>query len=229
MVSFKKLREMVQVKGNGNIVSKTYPISSFLRLHIGVRGVVELIQSHEEKVEVDLDENLVEYFDVQNAGRTLFVTTEGKIRRGAFTKVVVRIYFRQFDHLVIWCDGGNVTCPTPITLNAPLDVKVQSIGNTSLNLNVPQLKVAIHAQGDTTLMGDCGVVEIKNHSEGHLYARELFASEVKLNSAAQGNVEVFADKKISIRHAGEGYIHYYGNAQLMDVLQHGDGEIKHCD
>jgi hypothetical protein len=229
MVSFKKLREMVQVKGNGNIVSKTYPISSFLRLHIAVRGVTELIQSNEEKVEVELDENLAQYFDVQNAGRTLFVSTEGKILRANYTKVVTRIYFRQIDHLVVRCEGGNVICPKPLMLNSPLDVKIQSEGNTSLNLNAPQLKVVIQAQGDTTLMGDCGIVEIKNQSEGHLHARDLFTSELKLNNAAQGNVEVFADKKISIRHAGEGYIHYYGNAQLMDVRQYGTGEIKHCE
>lgn len=220
---------MIQVKGNGNIVSKTYPVSSFLRLHIAVKGVTELIQSNEEKVEVELDDNLVEYFDATNAGSTLFVTTEGKLRTPVYSKAVVRVYFRQLDHLVIRCEGGNVVCAKPITLKVPLDVKIQSEGNTSLNLNVPQLKILIQAEGDTTLVGDCGVVDIKNQSEGHLYARELFASELKLNNSAAGNVEVFADKKISIRHAGEGYIHYYGDAQLMDVKQHGHGEVKHCE
>jgi hypothetical protein len=229
MVSFKKLRQMVQVKGNGNIVSKAYPVSSFLRLHIAVKGVTELIQSNEEKVEVEMDENLLDCVDVTNSGRTLFVTVAGKLRTPVFTKAVVRIYFRQIDHLVVSNEGGDVLCPQPISLNSPLDVKLQTEGNTHLHVNVPQLKLVTQSEGDLTLIGDCGLVELKNQSEGNLNARELFASELTLRNSGQGNVEVFADKKISIFHSGEGYIHYYGSAQLMDVKQHGDGEVRHCE
>lgn len=228
MVSFKKLRQMVKIQGNGNIVSKVFPVSSFLRLHIAVKGVTELIQSQEEKVEVEMDGNLVDCFSATNAGRTLYISTEGSLRTPVYTTAVVRIHFRQIDHLVVRCEGGNVTCPKPITLQTPLDVKVQSEGNTTLNLSVPQLKLVAQTQGDITLLGDCGSVDIKTQSEGHLYARELFASELTLRNASQGNVEVFADKKISITHAGHGYVHYYGDAQLMDVKQYGHGEVRHC-
>jgi hypothetical protein len=228
MVSFKKLRQMVQVKGNGNIVSKTHSVSSFLRLHIGVRGITELIQSDEEKVEVELDENLMEYFSVMNSGRTLFVSLEsGVLRTPVFTKAVVRIYFRQIDHLVVRCEGGDVVCPQMISLASPLDLKVQNEGNVQLQVSTPQLKVLLQAEGNTTLSGDCGIVEIKNQSVGDLFAKELFASELTLRNSGQGNLEVFADKKISISHAGQGYIHYYGDAQLMDVKQYGQGEVKH--
>jgi hypothetical protein len=229
MVSFKKLREMVQVKGNGNIVSKTYPVSSYLRLHIANRGITELIQSSEEKVEIEMDENLISYFEVANAGRTLYVTTDGKIRTPHFTKSVVRIYMRQLNNLVIRCDGGDVVTPNPITLATPLDLLVQSVGTVRLNLNAPSLKVVLQAQGDTHLMGDCGVVSIKNQSQGNLLAKELFCSELTLKNQAQGNVEVFADKKISIKHAGQGYVHYYGNGALVDVKQYGEGEVRHAE
>lgn len=228
MVSFKKLRQMVQVKGNGNIVSKTVSVSSFLRLHIGVRGITELIQSDEEKVEVELDENLMEYFSVMNSGSTLFVSVEGGLlRTPVFTKAVVRVYFRQMDHLVLRCEGGDVVCPQMISLASPLEVKMQSEGNLQLNVSAPQLKVSLQAQGNTTLAGKCGLVEIKNQSQGDLFAKELMASELTLKNSGQGNLEVFADKKISISHAGQGYIHYYGDAQLMDIKQHGQGEVKH--
>lgn len=228
MVSFKKLREMVQVKGNGNVVSKEYPISSFLRLHIAVRGVTELIQSQEEKVEVEMDENLLEYFSAMNSGRTLYVGTEGALRKPAFTHARVKIYFRQIDHLVIRCEGGEVRTPMPIILQSPLDLLVQSQGDVQLNVQAPQLKASLQMQGNITLTGDCGEVDLKTQSIGNLLARGLFASELKLKNSSQGNIEVFADKKIWIKHHGQGYIHYYGDAQLMDVTQWGQGEVRHC-
>lgn len=217
---------MVQVKGNGNIVSKAYPISSFLRLHIGVQGVTELIQSQEEKIEIEMDENLIEHFEAGNHGRTLYVSTEAKLRTPVFTKALVRIYFRQLEHLVIRCDGGDVRTPQQIVLSTPLELKVQSVGTTQINLQAPQLKAVLQAEGDTILSGDCGLVELKNQSQGNLFAKELFASELVLKNSAQGNVEVFADKKITISHMGQGYIHYYGEAQLMDVKQYGEGEVR---
>jgi Putative auto-transporter adhesin, head GIN domain len=227
MVSFKKLRQMVQVKGNGNIVSKSFPISSFLRLHIAVRGVTELIQSQEEKIEVEMDENLLEHFEVGNAGRTLYVSTEGKMRTPLFTKAIVRIYFRQIDQLVIRCDGGDVITPQPIRLVSPLDLKVQSIGMTTLNIQAPQLKVVLQSEGDCKLAGECVLVNIKNQSEGHLFAKDLHAHELILRNQADGNVEVFASEKISIFHSGTGYVHYYGDAQLMEVRHHGQSELRH--
>lgn len=219
---------MVQVKGNGNMVSKTYPISSFLRLHIAVRGITELIQSQEEKVEVEMDENLLEHFEAQNAGRTLYVSTEGKLRTPIFTKAIVRIYFRQLDQLVIRCDGGDVVSPQPLVLAAPLELKVQSVGLTTLNLQAPQLKVVLQAEGDCLLSGKCGIVHIKHQSQGNLFAKNLIASELTLKNQAEGDVEVFAEDKISIAHYGSGFVHYFGDAQLIDVKQYGHGEIKHC-
>ncbi len=228
MVSFKKLRQMVQVQGNGTMVSKTFQVSSFLRLHVAVKGLTELIQSDEEKVEVEMDENLAEYFSAVNSGSTLFVTTEGVLRTPVFTRAVVRIYLRQLDHLVVRCEGGDVVCPQLIHLQSPLDIKVQTEGNTELNFQTPQLKVLLQAEGNVTLKGRSGLVDIKNQSEGHLFAKDLLAKELTLKNQAQGNVEVFAEEKISISHSGQGYVHYYGPAQLIYIQQHGDGEVKHC-
>jgi hypothetical protein len=228
MVSFKKLRQMVQVKGNGNIVSKVFPVSSFLRLHIGVRGMTELIQSEEEKVVVEMDENLLDHFEALNSGRTLFVTTDAKVRTPMFTKSIVRIYLRQLDQLVLRSDHGDVITPQQITLATPLEIKVQAVGSTQLNIHSPQLKVSLQGKGDCTLSGKCGVVNINNQNDGHLFAKELVADELTLRNQADGNVEVCASEKISIFHTGTGFVHYYGNAQLLDVKQNGIGEVRHC-
>jgi hypothetical protein len=229
MVSFKKLRQMIEVKGNGNIVSREISVSSFIRLHIGGRGLVELYQSDEEKVIIETDENLQEYFEAGNSGRTLYVSAGAILKKPVYTKCIIRIYCRQIDVLYIRNEQGDLICPNEISLINPLKITIQTVGNTSLNINAPSIKMLCQAEGNISMKGKCESIEIKNQSQGDFFGKELLADKLTIKNMAQGNVELFAEKEIRISHFGEGYIHYYGNAVLKDVKQYGHGEIKHMN
>jgi hypothetical protein len=227
MVSFKNLRKMIEIKGNGNIVSREIKVSSFIRLHLSGKGVVELHKSDEEKVIVETDENLLEYFDVVNSGRTLYVSSEAKFKRPVYTSCRIKIYLRQVDTLYIRNDKADVVCPETISLPNSVDVTIQTVGNTELNFDCPAIKILCQAQGNVVLKGKCETISIKNQSEGNFNSSGLSADNLTIKNMAQGNVDLFANKTISIKHFGEGYIHYSGNAALKDVKQFGQGEITH--
>jgi hypothetical protein len=229
MVNFKKLRQMIEVKGNGNIVSRQVPVSSFVRLHLAATGLIELIQSNEEKVVIETDENLQDYFEAVNSGRTLYISSEAKFRKPAFTKCHTRVYLRQLSTLQVCCDGGEVICPDAITLTEPLEIKIQSVGNTSLYINAPAIKLVSQCQGDVAIKGACGHIDIKNKSEGNFSSKELIAETLSIKNMSEGNVDLFAAHNITISHFGEGDVHYYGNAVLKDVKQYGDGHISHVE
>jgi hypothetical protein len=229
MVNFKKLRKMIEVKGNGHVITKEFQVSSFVRLHISTKGSTKLFLSDEEKVIVHTDEDLMDYFDVTNSGRTLYVSSEAKFRKPHFTECTIEIYLRQIDKLYVRCDEGDVSCGNLIKLNNPIDVTVQSVGNTGLNLDAPSIKVLCQSEGNLTLRGRCDHIEIKNQSQGNLSAREMMAGDLKIKNMAEGNIELCADKTISISHYGEGSVLYWGKAALLDVKQYGDGIIKHME
>ncbi|MGL4598064.1 MAG: GIN domain-containing protein [Bacteroidia bacterium] len=226
MVNFKKLRQMIEVNGNGNIVSKEIEVSTFIRLHLGCKGVIELHQSDEEKVCIEADENLMEYCTAVNAGRTLYVATEGNIRQPVFTKCVVKVFFNQLNFLYVRNDGGNVVCHNQLVFTQPLEIKVQTTGDTTLDLIVPSLKLLNQAHGKTTLKGTCEKLDIKNQAFGDLDTSALETGELSIKNMAHGNVLLHADSSIKIAHYGNGFIHYTGNAVVKDVQQFGNGEIK---
>ncbi len=227
MVNFKKLRQMIEVKGNGNIVSKEIGVSTFVRLHLGCKGIVELYQSNEEKVMIETDENLLEYFTAANAGQTLYVAMEANLKRLAFTSCVIKVYVRQLDILYVRNDHGNVICKEELKLLNPLEVKIQSVGNTELNINAPSIKVSSQCQGNVALKGKCTTIEIKNQSEGDFTSKELLAEELTIKNMAQGNVELYSSKSISISHYGQGYVHFFGDGIIKSVKQYGEGLIQH--
>lgn len=218
---------MIEIQGNGNIVSREISVSTFIRLHLSGKGLIELHQSDEEKVIIETDENLQDFFAVANAGRTLYVSAEAKFRRPVYTHCVIKLYIRQLDTLYVRNEGANVVCPNEISLSQPLKITIQSEGNTELNLVVPSIKILCQAQGNVTLRGACEKIDIKNQSEGHFNAGQLKAGDVYIKNMAEGNVVLYAEKTIQMKHYGEGYVHYYGPAAVKDVVQYGDGEIKH--
>jgi hypothetical protein len=227
MVNFKNLRKMIEVQGNGNVISREIKVSSFIRLHLSGKGVIELHKSEEEKVIIETDENLQEYFEVANSGRTLYVTAEAKFKRPVYTVCKIKVYLRQMDTLYIRNDKADVVCPGIITLANPLEIKIQSVGNTELNIDAPSIKIVCQCEGNVVLKGKCGSIHIKTQMEGDFNSKELIAEELSITNMAEGNVDLFANKTISIKHFGQGTVHYSGNAALKDVRQFGDGEITH--
>ncbi len=226
MVSFKKLRQMMKAQGSGTLAMREQAVSSFTRLHLSSHGTVELVQSDEEKVVVEVDDNLLDYIQVVNSGRTLYVTTENKLRNPDFTSLRVTVHLRQLDMLDV-AGQGNVVCANALTPAGGLTVKVRSIGDTDLWVETPTLTVSTACQGNVTLRGTAGEVSIKTASEGHLDAAGLVAQHLKVRHVSQGNLTLYAAQTIAITHLGQGFIHYAGPARLTDVRQHGQGEIRH--
>lgn len=226
MVNFKKLKQMISTIGSGNVVQKEFQVSSFMRLHLGINGNAELIQSDEEKVVLECDDNLLDTVEVTNTGNTLYVIAGNKLRIAAYTTCTVKIYYRQLDTLVN-SNNGNLTNAGTITQGGLLTLKLQANGNTSLQVDVPAIKLTNQSNGNTTLAGRCGELDVRNQANGNLHCKQLQAGKVSLNNMANGNVEVRSLDSITINHMGNGWVHYYGAGVLKDVKQYGTGAVKH--
>jgi hypothetical protein len=226
MASFKKLRQFVEVQGSGNVVAREFPVSSFMRLHLSVQGDVVLVQSDDEKVVIEADDNLLNIFEVVNSGRTLYVTYSNKLRIPVFTKLKITVYLRQIDTLYT-ASQGDLTTDGALVFSTPLDVNIQSQGNTKLTLKAPSIDLSTSSQGDVELSGECSEANIKTQSQGNLNCKNLKAQDVTLRNMSQGNAEIYAENSVSIKHMGQGYVHYYGPGKLKDIQHYGDGEVRH--
>jgi len=216
---------MIEVQGNGNIVTREISVSSFIRLHVSGYGA-EIIQSDEEKVTIEADENLHDFFEVVNSGRTLYVTSEAKLRIPVFTKLKVKIYCRQVFVINNSCQG-DLSSPNMLQSTEPLELKINSHGNTDLQLGYPLIKLSAACHGNIKLRGECHELTIKNASHGDLDCREMLADKTTITNASHGNVLLYSKEEIRIRHAGQGDIHYYGDGKLKNIVHHGDGEVAH--
>jgi Putative auto-transporter adhesin, head GIN domain len=217
---------MMKLQGSGTLAVRTMVVSSFTRLHLSVHGTVHFVLGDDERVEVEADDNLLDYVQAINSGRTLFITSENKLRSPGFTVLRITVYLRQLAEISIACDG-DVVCPDLLRVPNPLNVKIQSNGATELALEAPALTISIASDGDTTLRGAAGDVQLKAHSHGSVWARELITQHLTVTNKCDGNVEVYAEQTIAAQHMGNGYLHYGGPARLTDVRASGSGPVRH--
>lgn len=221
---------MITVQGNANIVSREVQVSSFIRLHVAVKGKVELIQSDEEKVVIEADENLQEYIEVVNSGRTLYVNCEGKWQIPDFSTLKVRIYCRQLYTIHNHCSKGELISANALTSTQPVEIKIYcDKGLTKLNVHAPSIKLVTACVGDTWLQGTCDALEIKLSSDGDLYAEEMKAKNVALKNYSAGDIHLYASETLTISNFGSGNIDYYGEGMVKDIKQYGSGVVRHCN
>ncbi len=205
---------------------RSYEVSSFTRLHLSVHGTVYFVLGDEERIEVEADDNLLDYVQTVNSGRTLYVTSANKLRSPAYSALRTTVYLRQLADLNLACDG-DLICPDVLRVANPLTVRIQSNGATELNVEAPALTINITSNGDTTLRGAAGDVQLITASNGQLRDFDLRTQHLQITSKSNGNVEVYAEQTIAAHHMGNGYLHYAGPARLTDVRANGDGAVRH--
>ncbi|MBK7036155.1 MAG: DUF2807 domain-containing protein [Bacteroidetes bacterium] len=228
MAKFKNLRQLISVQGNGKIITKEFTVSSFLRLHLSISKEIEIHQSNEEKVVIEVDKNLADHIEITNFGKTLYINTEtGIFKKPIYTVCKVKVYYRQLTVLNLANEKSDLDCKQLLDLPNDVEIYIQSIGNTHLRINAPNIKIKTQCVGDVTLEGKCHTLDIKHESEGNLFSKDLIADEVVLKNRGAGDINVFAKDTISIRHMGAGNIFYYGSAVLKDVKHYGDGLVQH--
>lgn len=219
---------MFQIQGSGNVIARERSVSSFIKLHLTTGGTAEIIQSNEEKVIVECDDNLQEYVQATNSGRTLYIVEESGLRKARFTKLHIKIFVRHIDAIINNMEGNAFTS-TPIVSDQPFDLRINAEGDSDFELRVASIKCVLRCEGDVTLRGECGDANIRTMMEGHLFAKDFLAGTLYLRNMSEGNMEVYSREKISITHMGEGYVHYYGPGTLKDIKFMGEGEVKHID
>jgi len=219
---------MIKVEGNGNIISKEIGVNSFVRLHVSLSGKVELVQADEEKVVIETDENLMDYMQIENSGRTLYVTTEGKWRVPGFTSLKVTIYYRQLYTIYYASEKSSLVCANTLRSGEPVEIKIYSDKSTSsLDIDAAQVKLITACVGNVEIKGACNLLEINAKSQGNLDAKNMKAQNVVLKNYSQGDIDLFADETLTISNYGQGNIHYWGKGLLKDIKQYGDGEVRH--
>jgi hypothetical protein len=209
------------VRGDGNVIKKERPTTSFDGIKVSSGVDVYLSQGDNESVTVEADENLHEYILTEVKDGVLNVYTDVNIREAKMERVHVTI---KDVRSLKTSSAGDIIGESPVR-GTDIEIEASSAGDVRLEVYAKKIEVNISSSGDVTLSGEAETLKADLSSAGDLDAYNLKAKDVDVSASSAGDAKVYASEKITARSSSAGDIYYQGEPKYVDSHSSSAGGI----
>lgn len=196
------------VEGSGKEVVQTRAVQGgFNALEVTGSAEVEVRRADRCSVEVQGDDNLIDFLETKLVGSTLRVGIKS---------------------------GVNFTSrrPLKVVATAPsiTDVNLSGSGDVVLmGLEQAGLQVELNGSGEVVADGTVSSVSLNLHGSGDIDTRRLKAGKANIKLHGSGDIRAFAEEEASVRLHGSGDVVVKGAPKIRDARVFGSGDIDFDD
>jgi hypothetical protein len=197
--SFAQKADRETIEGNGNLVTRDVPVSSFETLKASGVYELKLSQGDKETVKIEADENLQQYFNVRNEGSSLVIDMKDLKNKNMKNKNKMRVYvtFRKLKELDIKT-VGSVNAEKELSFG-DLEIKNASVGKMDLRLSATTVKLDNSSVGSVVLTGKAQTADFKNNGVGNLEAGSFVVQTLNIENNGVGGATVNAEKELKVK------------------------------
>lgn len=187
------------IEGNGNLVTRDVPVSSFETLKASGVYELKLAQGDKETVKIEADENLQQYFNVRNEGSTLVIDMKELKDKNMKNKNKMRVYvtFRKLKELDIKT-VGSVNAEKELSFG-DLQITNASVGKLDLRLSANTVNLDNSSVGTVVLTGKAQNASFKNTGVGSLEAGSFLVQTLNIENNGVGGATVNAEKELKVK------------------------------
>lgn len=209
------------IDGNGNVIKQERTVTSFNKIDISGGFEVLINQGKEEKLELEVDENLLELIKTETKNNTLIIKSDKSIGKAKSLKLYITVVdIKDIDV------SGAVELTNKGTFEGEnLEIDVSGAGDIDLKLEVEELKMKMSGASETNLAGKAHHFEIEISGAGELNAEKLKSRNVIVDISGAGSATVNAKKTLNVIVSGAGSVKYKGNPKITKKVS-GAGSIK---
>lgn len=212
------------IKGSGNVVTRTVEVKPFTVLEIGGIYDVYITQGSTESVKIEADDNLLEFVTVENVKDALVLSSDCKMNIKRPFTMKVHVTVKDLKELNV--DGiGDVISEGNIR-GSQLKVSNSGVGDVKLALEYNSLNLDYSSVGNIHLSGTVNDAEMMCSGVGNVKAFDLVVQNLELNHNGVGNTEVNASESLDINFSGIGDVVYTGNPEKKVIEKNGIGNVK---
>ena len=205
------------LEGNGKLVTKEVPVSSFDALKASGVYELRLSQGNKETVKIEADENLQELFQVRNEGNKLIIDMKKLENKNLKSKNKMRVYvtFKKIKEMEL-STVGNVGSDEELSFD-DLDMKNKSVGNVDLKLTANKIDLENKSVGNVKLSGKAQNAVVKNQGVGSIEAGDFVVQTMNIENSGIGHAEVNAEKDLKVKDSFLGKVKNKGNASVRKM------------
>ena len=189
-------------KGSGNVRTENREVSEFKAVDVSGAFEVEIIVQKDFSVEVEADDNLLQYIKTEVNGETLKINSEKSFKTGNPLKV--RITAPDIDNL---------------DLSGASKVSLVNLNNDSLDLDSSGAS-KIRIEGTTKTF----TVDMSGASK--LDAENLKAENVSVDSSGASSASVFVTNELKANLSGATNVVYAGSPKSVEKKISGASSVK---
>ncbi len=210
-------------RSSAKLEAKEIKLDQFSAIRVDGVFNVYLQKAQAESLIIETNNDYHELINAEVRSGVLVIDME-KTRRMKVKKF--NLYINYVNLNTIELDIiGNLTADDELA-SEQLDIILEGVGNTDLNLDCDKLDVEIKRIGNVEMTGRAADVNIDSRCTGNVSCRNLRAQNLRLRNKSVGNVSVHAEETLDIDSSGVGNVSYSGNAKIVNLDSSGVGKVR---
>ncbi|MCK9618266.1 MAG: DUF2807 domain-containing protein [Lentimicrobiaceae bacterium] len=210
------------ITGNGNVVKQTRLVTSFHDLKVSGEIDVELIQGKEIKLQVEADENLIEFIRTEVKDGTLCIYSDKSIKNAK--KMMVYCTFQNLD--AITASGGcDIISKQKLNFSS-LQTDLSGGCDVKITCNVSKLYCKLSGGCDMVLSGEAENCTFTASGGCDIKASGLRIKNCTVDASGGSDVSVYATGELTIKASGASDITYSGNPRKVMKNADKSSDIK---
>ena len=212
----------VSLRGSGNLVTQEMNLSGFTRLDISNAFVADVRQSDTYRVEITVDDNLVDHLDVSKRGDTLYVGLDEISLLGDVT-LRATIAMPSLEGLEA-SGAANVTA-AGFRTSARFDLEVSGASTFRGEIDCGDIYMRVSGASTVTLDGSGrnGDIGVSGASRARLEGFTL--QDVDMEASGASSVTVNLTGRLDAEASGASTIRYLGNPRLGRIEESGASSV----
>lgn len=214
-----------RIQGNGNIETEERVVSSFSRVDVRGAMKVNVSQGDVKKVQIEADENLLQYVEIKQEGDRLIIKTRDGYNLDPTGDMRVYVTAPLFKSINV-SGACDIIGQGKIDNGENMQIHVSGAGEIKMEVDAPALDVGISGSGTVNLKGETKDFDLNISGAAKALCYDLLSENTKVVISGAGDAEVYASVKLDAHVSGAGAVSYKGNATNVNQQVSGAGSVK---
>lgn len=214
-----------RVHGDGKIETEERVVSAFNSLD--VRGAMKVIiaQGDVKKIQIETDENLIQYVEVKQEGDKLIIKSRDGYNLNPTGDMLVYVTAPVFKSINV-SGACDINGQGKINNGENMKMHVSGAGDIKMQVDAPALDIRISGSGTVNLKGETKDFDLQLSGAANAHCYDMLSENTKVVISGAGDAEVYASVKLDARVSGAGTVSYKGNAKDVSQKVSGAGSVK---
>ncbi len=215
-------REILGIRGEGDIVTEIRQVENFHALDIATAGNVKMRVDSVFRVEVRCEESIIDFLETVEDNGVLKIVFDRDVYD--IDNLTIIVSAPAWDGIEI-SGSANIQVPDAISGNI-LNISISGSGNAEVfQADFNKIKSRITGSGNISVEGSADDLNCSVTGSGNFDALDCPVKTAVVTISGSGNARVNVSESLDVTISGSGDVEYLGNPQVTSDVS-GSGKVR---